>query len=420
MPTITPALMIKTIPLPDGGYRSDWRTKERQGYILTRPPNCRSRRALAELLALHAVTGLVRPLRFRDFQDCGPIRLTAWEIPETIAGSTESAYLRPYVRFIRLSLNDLPIELMRVEDWPSTPHPGFMESFELVRNDPWEDVVHFSSQFKAAPTILALDIIRAQLRTTTQWKAWATLYLTASDMIRLPSDGLPTEQLTTHQFLCPKYGWIFIVKDNRIVGIRGARAGEHQSILGILLAQQPALEEKAIASAATYAIREAKSSVERLRILDEFLCALPERFRRVFRADNVQERHTGLHQVMKEALDVAADQTARASMLRVLLQALPAEESHLELPDGTRASVTGHVLDRLMTRFNMRSALSSLRWLHSNTRKLRPAQLSPLLQASKALNYDASAIHWRHFNEWTIVVSEGVVMTAYFPKWDSR
>jgi gliding motility-associated-like protein len=144
-------------------------------------------------------------------------------------------------------------------------------------------------------------------------------------MIRLPSDGLPTEQLTTHQFLCPKYGWIFIVKDNRIVGIRGARAGEHQSILGILLAQQPALEEKAIASAANYAIREAKNSVERLRILDEFLCALPERFRRVFRADNIQERHTGLHHVMKEALDVAADQTARASMLRVFLQVLPAD-----------------------------------------------------------------------------------------------
>ena len=123
---------------------------------------------------------------------------------------------------------------------------------------------------------------------------------------------------------------------------------------------------------------------------------------------------------MKEALDVAEDQTARASMLRVFLQVLPTEESHLELPDGTRASVTGHVLDRLMTRFNMRSALSSLRWLHCNTPKLRPAQLSPLLQASKALNYDASAIHWRHFNEWTIVVSDGVVMTAYFPRWDSR
>jgi hypothetical protein len=41
-----------------------------------------------------------------------------------------------------------------------------MESLELVRNDPWEDVVHFSSQFKAAPTILALDIIRAQLQTS--------------------------------------------------------------------------------------------------------------------------------------------------------------------------------------------------------------------------------------------------------------
>ena len=105
-------------------------------------------------------------------------------------------------------------------------------------------------------------------------------------------------------------------------------------------------------------------------------------------------------------------------MLRVFLQALPKEESHLNLPDGTRASVTGHVLDRLMTRFNMRSALSSLRWLHNNARKLRAAQLSPSLQASKALNYDASAVHWRHFNEWTIVVSEGAVMTAYFPRSD--
>ena len=90
----------------------------------------------------------------------------------------------------------------------------------------------------------------------------------------------------------------------------------------------------------------------------------------------------------------------------------------LEYRMATRASVTGHVLDRLMTRFNMRSALSSLRWLHNNARKLRAAQLSPSLQASKALNYDASAVHWRHFNEWTIVVSEGAVMTAYFPRSD--
>ena len=418
MTTIAPALMIKTTPLSDGGYRSDWRTKERQGYILTRPPNCRSRRALAELLALHAVTGLVRPLRFRDFQDCGPIRLSAWEISETISGSAEFVYLRPYVRFIRLSLNDLPIELMRVEDWPSTPLAGFMESLELVRNDPWEDVVHFSSQFKAAPTILALDIIRAQLQTSTQWKAWATLYLTAPNMIRLPSSGSPAEQPAVHHFLCPKYGWIFIIKDGRIVGIRAARAGEHQSIVSLLFEHQPALEEKSIASAAIYAIGAAKSNVERLRILDEFLCVLPGQFRRVFRDDEAHESHTALHHVMKGALDTAGNQTTRASILRVFLQALPKEESHLNLPDGTRASVTGHVLDRLMTRFNMRSALSSLRWLHNNARKLRAAQLSPSLQASKALNYDASAVHWRHFNEWTIVVSEGAVMTAYFPKSD--
>lgn len=293
-----------------------------------------------------------------------------------------------------------------------------MESLELVRNDPWEDVVHFSSQFKAAPTILALDVICAQLRTSTQWKAWATLYLTAPNMIRLPSGASPTEQSAAHHFLCPKYGWIFIIKDDRIVGIRAARAGEHQSIVSLLLEHQPALEEKSLASAAIYAIGTARSNVERLRILDEFLCVLPGQFRRVFRDDEAHESHTALHHVMKGALDTAGNQTVRASILRVFLQSLPEEESHLNMPDGTRASVTGHVLDRLMTRFNMRSALSSLRWLHSNARKLRAAQLSPSLQASKALNYDVSAVHWRHFNEWTIVVSEGAVMTAYFPRSD--
>lgn len=416
MTSTTPTLMLRTIMLPDGSYQSDWRTPERQGYVLTRPPNHRFRRAVAELLALHAVTGLVRPLRFRDFTERRPIRLSAPEIPETLSGSAEFSNLRQYVRFMRLSLNDLPIELMRIEDWPSPPLSAVMESLELVRHDPWDDVVHFSGQITAAPTIRVLDIIRAHLETTTQWKAWAALYLTVPNMIRLPSVESPAAESGVHHFVCPKYGWIFIIMNGRIVGIRAARAGEHRLIVSLLMGQRPAKDEKFLASAAIYAIATANSSVERLRILDEFLSILPGQLRRVLRDGNAHEHHSALSHVMKGALDKVADPAARASMLRMFLQSLPEEESHLVLPDGTRALVSGHALDRLMTRFNVQSALSGLRRLHESSRGLRATQLSASLIASKGLKYDTSAVHWRHLNKWTIVVSEGMVKTAYFPK----
>lgn len=416
MSSVTPSLMIRTLPLEGGGFRSDWRTNERQGYILCHPPNGSARRALAELLALHAVTGLVRPLRMRDLQERGPILVSAPEIPGALACAEEYAHLQSYVRFIRLSLADFQIELHGIEDWPRPSDSVFVESLELFRTDPWDDVVHISKQSAAAPTALALDIIRAHLKTTAQWKAWASLYLTAPAMILLPAEGAPTEPCATRQFLCPKYGWILIVKDGRIIGIRGARAPEHQAIVDLLLAQQSALSEEAVASAAIYAIRMAQSSAERLFVLSEFLRALPAELRQIRRAGIVHEHNTALNHVMKAALDATAPARDRASLLRCLLEALPADESQVALPDGSHASVTGHVLDRLMTRFNMRSAIAALIWLHSNARKLRPVQLSPLLQASKDLKYDAAATHWRHFNEWAIVVSNGAVVTAYFPK----
>ena len=79
----------------DGLFRTDWQTAVRHGYILTRPPSCEHRRALAELLALHAITGVIRALSIYEFRKGGSIRLSAPEIPSVLDGAPELKYLRP-------------------------------------------------------------------------------------------------------------------------------------------------------------------------------------------------------------------------------------------------------------------------------------------------------------------------------------
>ncbi len=63
--------MIKTIPLPDGGYRSDWRTKERQGYhevpLFAHPfPPLTKEQASGKPVGRRADHGQKQDIRFGD------------------------------------------------------------------------------------------------------------------------------------------------------------------------------------------------------------------------------------------------------------------------------------------------------------------------------------------------------------------
>ena len=71
----------------------------------------------------------------------------------------------------------------------------------------------------------------------------------------------------------------------------------------------------------------------------------------------------------------------------MVLQSLSVEESHINMPDGKLTLVTVHLINRLMTRFNMHSVFTSLRWPHKHAQHLRPVQLPALIQVSKGLNY---------------------------------
>lgn len=412
--TIPPLLVIRTKQLPDGRFRTDWCTESRRGFVLTRPPVCQHRRAVAELLALHTVTGLIRPLRFRGFQNRAPIHLSAPEIPAILCGSMNYAYLKPYVRFISLALCDLPLEVKHLEDTSSTVATEHVEACELIRNDPWDDAVQLPNSSRAAPTKLALDQIRAHLRTQRQWKAWASLYMFSQKMIRLPCQADMNDG-AVDQFICPKFGWIFVVKNGRIVTVRGARSGEHRRIVEFLVAHQPALSEKELACAALFSLQEASGHSERRCILYEFLSALPDELRQIQSRRNTPDSARAIALVLKAALEPVADPAIRASILRIFLQGISVEASCLQLPDGTKALITGHVLDRLMTRFNVRSPLACMRWLHESGSKLKVVKLPALIQVAREIHYLTTSIHWCSANGWRLVVTEGVVVTAYYP-----
>ena len=114
-------------------------------------------------------------------------------------------------------------------------------------------------------------------------------------------------------------------------------------------------------------------------------------------------------------LFLAVSSIERASILRLFVGSLPDRLSHLGLPDGTRAIVSGHVLDRLMTRFNVASSVSCLRMLHRMAPRLQRVELSALRQVAQRIRYETDATHWRYPNQWTLIEANGALVTAYYP-----
>ncbi|GHU27067.1 hypothetical protein AGMMS50256_05970 [Betaproteobacteria bacterium] len=114
---------------------------------------------------------------------------------------------------------------MLPDEWPAPLSSAYMEAVELIYNEPWEDFVNLPNGCQAAPTFKALNQIQANLNTSKQWKAWATLYLRVPSMIEL-SSVQATLMPGVRGFLCPTYGWIFLVKAGKIIDVRAVHVGE--------------------------------------------------------------------------------------------------------------------------------------------------------------------------------------------------
>ncbi len=398
----------------DGLFRTDWQTAVRHGYILTRPPSCEHRRALAELLALHAITGAIRALSIYEFRKGGAIRLTAPEIPLVLdaTNALNLNYLRPYARFIPLSLSDLSIEVVKIADWTTEHHPSSLESLELINHEPWEDAVSFDQIGLVAPTRRAIETIRKHLQTDADWKVWARLRASEKNTIALP---WTLSHVNTQLLVCADDGWILTIADKRIVDVRAALPAEIDGLTR-LLAERTSLDEFTVAQPTVFALSRARCHMERVQLIEQFLCALPTRFRRFRAEDGRPVRKTAIGAVMTAALRTVADAPQRAFIVRMLLDSLPDHEAQLTLPNGSKVLVTGHALDRLVTRFNTQSPLDGLRMLHEMSSKFRLYQLPAAIQAAKQLAHAEPAEHWRNTKKWTLVVANGAVATIYFPK----
>ena len=85
-----------------------------------------------------------------------------------------------------LSLGDLSIEAVKIDDWTTEPPLPSLESFELINHEPWDDAVSFDQVGLAAPTRRAIASIRQYLDTDADWKVWARLRSSAKNTIALP------------------------------------------------------------------------------------------------------------------------------------------------------------------------------------------------------------------------------------------
>lgn len=408
------ALAVKTTRQADGHFRTDWRTSDRHGYVLTQPPAGSDQLTVAELLGLHAVTGLIRPLRTRDFQRNGTINISVPAIKALLSGGTNQTDLEPYLRFVVLSLNDLPIEMNTAYQARWVSHPTeHQEALELVRNDPWDDPIDLPGGKKATLTLSVIEQIQAFLKTSKRWKAWASLYHSSSEMLCLP---WPAEAGGTGaQYLCPKFGWVLVVDNERVVDVHGAREDDRQVIVASSPASQPNKRTKAIPVVSQFLQDKPASVTERCRLIREFVSAQTEYALESLLREELPKISKAISLMLDTVLDSVARPIERATILRTFVSALPTSLSYLSLPDGTKAAITGHAIDRLMTRFNVRSPIRCLRMLHRNAGRLRVAQLPVLIQVSHQVHYLTTSTHWRFQHIWTLVETNGVIVTAYYP-----
>lgn len=168
-------------------------------------------------------------------------------------------------------------------------------------------------------------------------------------------------------------------------------------------------------SARTLAANGRFSIGVRLRFIRDYLAAQDEA---VLERLLEREQTAATGRVLKAVeitLDAVSKSADRARILRMFLSQLPAELANLALPDGTHAAISGHLIERLMTRFNARTAIDALRLLHRRAAKLRIAQLPVLIQVAQKIHRLTTATHWQFADELALVETGGVLVTAYFP-----
>lgn len=106
----------------------------------------------------------------------------------------------------------------------------------------------------------------------------------------------------------------------------------------------------------------------------------------------------------------------RTRAIRQVLSAIPFAEANITLPDQSTAMITSHVIERLLTRFNVRSVVKAIEMLHQSAPHLDQVHLPPFVETMKALKYASIGTHWRVRKKWTLVVSAQTILTAYFPR----
>lgn len=157
------------------------------------------------------------------------------------------------------------------------------------------------------------------------------------------------------------------------------------------------------------------SVTERCRLIRECVATQTECALESLLCEEMSKNAKAISLLLDSVLDSVARSADRATILRVFVGSLPMTLSYLPLPDGTKAAITGHVIDRLMCRFNVRCPISCLRMLHKNAARLRVVQLPVLIQVAHQVHHLTTSTHWRLQDAWTLVETNGVIVTAYSP-----
>ena len=190
---------------------------------------------------------------------------------------------------------------------------------------------------------------------------------------------------------------------------------ERQANAASLPASQPNKGVKDVPVVSHFLQGKPASVTERCRLIRQFVSAQTECALETLLREELPTIEKAISLLLAAVLESVARPIERATILRAFVSALPKSLSHLPLPDGTKAAITGHVIDRLMTRFNVRSPVSCLRMLHKNAAGLRLVQLPVLIQVAHQVHHLTTSTHWRLKKAWTLVEANGVIVTAYYP-----
>lgn len=116
---------------------------------------------------------------------------------------------------------------------------------------------------------------------------------------------------------------------------------------------------------------------------------------------------------IRRRLTREADPKARASLLRLLLDQA-GESALVRFADGQTAHMTGHAVDRAMTRMNAATPESAMELLRRMARRARPRRLPKLVEFLKPRAEKFPADYFGTPDGWEFTVCEGQLVSVYF------